>query len=156
MSLFTQNKQDRDIKVVKANGAPDFTAPAGDGTASTLGRGMQVTGNIVCAGALQVFGRVTGDIHAAQLTIGDGGKVEGNVLAGEAIIRGEFKGALRGNAVRLQGSAVVEGEIFNGSLAIDQDARFEGVARRLDKAVEAPAANNEPTLKAVSSLRPVG
>jgi cytoskeletal protein CcmA (bactofilin family) len=29
---------------------------------STLGHGMVITGNIVCAGAMHVFGRVVGDI----------------------------------------------------------------------------------------------
>ena len=52
-----------------------------DTTVSTLGRGMQITGNIVCAGALQIYGRVFGDIHATHLTICEGAKVEGKIIA---------------------------------------------------------------------------
>jgi len=37
------------------------------------------------------------------------------------------------------GTAVVDGEILNKSLTIEQNAQFEGVARRLDKPVEAPS-----------------
>jgi cytoskeletal protein CcmA (bactofilin family) len=34
---------------------------------------------------------------------------------------------------------VVDGEILKQSLTIEQNAQFEGVARRLDKTVEAPS-----------------
>jgi cytoskeletal protein CcmA (bactofilin family) len=54
-------------------------------------------------------------------------------------VQGEFKGTINGNNVKLQGTAVVDGEIFNKSLTIEQNARFEGVARRLDKPVAAPS-----------------
>jgi cytoskeletal protein CcmA (bactofilin family) len=105
---------------------------------SIIASGMQVTGNIVCTGPLQVFGRVNGDIYAAQLVICEGGKVEGKVFAAEAVIEGGFNGTLEANVVKLQRNAVAEGEIYSKSLAIEQEARFEGVSRRLDKPVEAP------------------
>ncbi len=54
---------------------------------TTFGPGMLVTGNVVCAGAVQVFGRVIGDIHAAHLIIGEGAYVEGNVTALDAIVQ---------------------------------------------------------------------
>lgn len=107
---------------------------------STLGHGMTITGNIVCTGSLHVFGKVIGDIHAAQLVICEGAKVEGKIVAPELVVQGEFRGTINGNNVKLQGTAVVDGEIFNKSLAIEQNALFEGVARRLDKPVAAPSA----------------
>jgi cytoskeletal protein CcmA (bactofilin family) len=107
---------------------------------STLGHGMLVTGNIVCTGAMHIFGRVVGDIHASLLVICEGAKVEGKIVAPDLIVQGEFRGVINGNNVKLQGTAVVDGEIFNKSLAIEQNARFEGVARRLDKPVLAPSA----------------
>jgi cytoskeletal protein CcmA (bactofilin family) len=106
---------------------------------SVFGPGMMITGNIVCAGALQVHGRVTGEIHTAQLTICEGAKVEGKIVAQDTVIKGEFKGTIHGNTVKLQGTAVVDGEIFNRSLTIEQNAQFEGVARRLDRPVDAPS-----------------
>ena len=139
MSLFNQSRAERDIKIVKGAQEPADMQPRGKTEISTLASGMQVTGNIVCAGPLQIFGRVIGDIHASQLTIGEGAAVEGKIVAPETIIRGVFNGTVHGNVVKLQSTAVVEGEIFNRSLSIEQDARFEGVARRLDKAVEEPA-----------------
>lgn len=106
---------------------------------STLGPGLLITGNIVSTGAVQVHGRIIGDIHAARLMISKGAVVEGKVTAQEAVIDGTFKGTIYGNSVKLQATAVVDGEIFKQSLVIEQNAQFEGVSRRLETPVEAPS-----------------
>ena len=147
MSYFSSVKNERDVKL--ANGSanvapakPEVIRPVGkSGTdeLSTVASGMQITGNIVCAGSLQIFGRVTGDIHAAHLAIREGGRVEGKIVAPDAVIEGSFLGTIHGNTVKLQKTASVEGEIFNNSLAIEEHARFEGVSRRLERAVEGPS-----------------
>ncbi|MBS0247187.1 MAG: polymer-forming cytoskeletal protein [Proteobacteria bacterium] len=105
---------------------------------TTFGSGMLVTGNVVCTGAIQIFGRVIGDIHAAHLIIGPGAYVEGTVTAGDAVVQGAFKGTLYANAVKLQGEARVQGEVHNKSLSIEPNVVFEGSSRRLDRAVDAP------------------
>ncbi len=105
---------------------------------SKLGPGMLITGNIVCDGPLQIHGHVLGDIHATQLSICAGAHVEGNIVAQDTMIDGVFKGTIHSNSVKLHGNAVVEGEVFNKSLNIGENAQFEGVSRRLDKPVEPP------------------
>ena len=110
--------------------------PAG---VTTLGNGLLVTGNIVCAGAVNVLGRVTGDIRARSVTIAEGGRVDGTITVEEAVIRGAFKGTLVGNCVKIQGAGVVDGEVHNKTLSIEENALFEGVARRLDNPVKAPS-----------------
>jgi len=131
------DKPAADIRVA----APVTQSKAAD-VLSTFGPGMVVTGNVVCAGSLQIFGRITGEIHAAQLVICEGAKVEGKIVAQDTVVQGEFKGTIHGNTVRLQGTAVVDGEIYNRSLTIEQNAQFEGVARRLDRPVDAPSADS--------------
>jgi len=113
-------------------------APGKD-VVSVLGQGMLVKGNIVCAGTVQIHGRVVGDIHAGQLVICDGAKVEGKVIAPETTVQGHFKGTISANNVKLQSTATVDGEIFSKSLTIEQNASFEGVARKLDKPVASPS-----------------
>ena len=125
-----------DIRVA----APVMQSKAAD-VLSIFGPGMVITGNIVCAGSLQIFGRITGEIHATQLVICEGAKVEGKIVAQDTVVQGEFKGTIHGNTVKLQGTAVVDGEIYNRALTIEQNAQFEGVARRLDRPVDAPAAD---------------
>jgi cytoskeletal protein CcmA (bactofilin family) len=105
---------------------------------TTFGHGMLIIGNIACAGTIIVFGRVTGDIHASSLTIAEGGRIDGTITAENAVIRGAFKGTLFGGHVKIQGAAVVEGEVHNKTLSIEENAIFEGVARRLDRPVKAP------------------
>jgi cytoskeletal protein CcmA (bactofilin family) len=107
---------------------------------STLAAGMLVTGNIVSTGAVQIYGRVTGEIHVARLLICKGALVEGKITARETVIDGVFKGTIHSTSVKLQATAAVEGEIFSKSLAIEQNAQFEGAARRLDTAIEVPSA----------------
>jgi cytoskeletal protein CcmA (bactofilin family) len=113
---------------------------------STFGTGMLITGNVVCPGALQIFGRVNGEILASHLIICEGAKVEGKIVAQETVIQGAFNGTIHANSVKLQGTATVDGEIFNKSLMIEPNAQFEGVSRRLDRAVEAPAAEQAAAL----------
>ncbi len=105
---------------------------------STFGTGMLITGNIVCPGAVHIHGRVTGEIQASHVTVCESAKVEGKIIAQEAVVQGLFNGTIHANSVRLQGSAKVEGEVFNKSLTIDPNVQFEGVSRRLERAIDAP------------------
>ena len=149
MSYFSQSKTERDRKTTNGSAIETQTETTA-AQASTLARGMVITGNIVCTDPVEIYGRLVGDIHASQLTICEGAQVEGKVIAQDAVIQGTFKGTIHGNSVKLRGTAMVAGEIFNRSLTIEQDAQFEGVARRLDKPVDAPrhADTDTPTQSA--------
>ena len=147
MSYFSQSKggdNKSDTKSFDAGAAevkldaPARKAAPSQEIVSTLGPGLLITGNVVSTGAVQIHGRVIGDIHAARLLISKGAVVEGKVTAQEAVIDGTFKGTIYGNSVKLQATAVVDGEIFKQSLVIEQNAQFEGVSRRLETPVEAP------------------
>ena len=132
------SKNERDTKTVNRPGPEVPTAIGESDSVSTLGRGLLVTGNIVCAGSMQISGRVVGDIHAANVVILEGAHVEGTIVAVETIIHGMFRGTIHANSVKLQSTAVVDGEILKQALTIEQNAQFEGVSRRLDRTVEAP------------------
>jgi len=103
---------------------------------SKFGAGTLITGNIDCDGAAEIFGRVLGDIQAAQIAVGEGAQVEGNITANDVSISGSFNGIVRAQNVRLRGNAKVDGEIFSKSLTIEENVQFEGMSRRLDKTIE--------------------
>jgi cytoskeletal protein CcmA (bactofilin family) len=149
VGVFSKSEiDDKGLNVSRGDAKPDAKAAFGKTspeTISTLGHGVIVTGNIVSESTLQICGRVNGDIHASHLVIKEGAQIEGNIVAQETVILGICKGVIRGNNVKLQGMAVVEGEIYSKSLTIEQEARFEGVSRRLDKPVDAPAAAQATT-----------
>jgi cytoskeletal protein CcmA (bactofilin family) len=145
VSYFTQQKGGRD-KASGSGAAADtgasggttmpVAAPISKDMISTFGHGTLITGNIVCDGAAEIFGRVIGDIQAAQIAIGDGARVEGNITAHEVAINGAFKGTIRAHSVKLKGAAVVDGEVFSKSLTVEENVQFEGLSRRLEKPIE--------------------
>ena len=143
MSYFSQPKNERDNKVATLGEAKSAGASvplkAASEQSSIIGAGMLITGNIVCSGSVQVFGRVVGDIHVAQLVVCEGAYVEGKVMAQDAAISGAFKGTIHGNNVKLNNTAIVDGEIYKQSLTIAENAQFEGMSRRLEKPVEPPS-----------------
>ncbi|HUZ32704.1 MAG TPA: polymer-forming cytoskeletal protein [Xanthobacteraceae bacterium] len=144
MGYFSQEKAAQSKNGFNGAGAPgpEAAAPAGKSaatTVSTLGPGMLITGNIVCEGAAQIFGRVIGDVQAVEIIIGEGALVEGNITAHEIAIEGAFKGTVRGHSVRLRGNASVDGEIYSKSLTVEENVLFEGLSRRLDKSIELPS-----------------
>jgi cytoskeletal protein CcmA (bactofilin family) len=141
VNYFSQPKNQRDTAPSRAAEPKLKGASASPDILSTFGTGMQITGNVVCPGALQIFGHVNGEILASHLTVCEGAKVEGKIVAQEIVIQGAFNGTIHANSVKLQGTAAVDGEIFNKSLVIEPNVQFEGVSRRLDRAVEAPAAD---------------
>ena len=54
------------------------------------------------------------------------------------IIGGRVHGTIHANRVKLNGRAIVEGDIFHRSLSIDENARFEGSSRREETVIDAP------------------
>lgn len=155
MSYFSQSKGERDTKVVKESvSETKLNDLPGKDIVSVLGQGMLVTGNIVCAGSVQIHGRVIGEFHAAQLLICEGAKVEGKIIAPETTVQGLFNGSINANNVKLQSTAVVDGEIFSKSLTIEQNASFEGVARKLDRPVAPPSSAQAKGEELASALAP--
>ena len=146
MSYFSPSKGERDKKssnvpVAKVKPSEEPAAP-GKSTpevVSVLGPAMRITGNLDCSGSVEIHGQLIGDIRAERLVIREGSQVEGNVSAQETVIDGGFKGTIHSTSVKLQRTAVVNGEIYNKSLTIEGDAQFEGASRRLEKPVDAPS-----------------
>jgi cytoskeletal protein CcmA (bactofilin family) len=162
VGYFSQNKpNDKTSHGSQANGAGGEVRTTGAAAASTgkkapadivsmLGPDMTITGNVVCEGSTQILGRVIGDVQAAQVIIGEGAEVEGNVTAHDVTVNGSFKGTIRSHNVKLKGTAMVDGEVFSKSLTVEENVQFEGVSRRLDKPIELqpapqPAAPAMPT-----------
>jgi cytoskeletal protein CcmA (bactofilin family) len=121
---------------------PAASAAAPD-AASSISAGMTIIGKFVGDGAVKVFGRIEGELQAANVLIYDGAQVEGNVVAQDLTIGGRVKGTVHAVRVKLQGTAVVEGDIFHRSLSIEENARFEGSSRREDNLPDVRA-NGQP------------
>jgi cytoskeletal protein CcmA (bactofilin family) len=159
IDMFSKGKDDQDAaplhpakvagqQAQQAGAAPARVIPAQAETVSSIGVGMTVVGKVVGDGNVKVFGRVEGELQVSSLLIGEGAEVEGNIVAKDLTISGRVKGTIHAVRVKLSGSAVVEGDIFHRSLAIEENARFEGTSRRednlTDRSTSAPAMGSSP------------
>ena len=118
------------------------------GEKSVIGNDLKIIGQglrIISRGILQVDGEIEGDVLAAEIIIGEKGKVTGMVAGQQVVIRGTVSGVVCGKSVALQTSSQVDGDVPHMSFAIEQGAQFEGRSRR---------ARGEPDLLAVVEQRP--
>jgi cytoskeletal protein CcmA (bactofilin family) len=113
-----------------------FTQPESANDVSSISKGMTIVGKIAGSGTVKIFGRVQGELHASTVLISDGAEVEGDVVAEDLTVGGSVKGTIRANRVKLVSTASVEGDIFHRSLAIEENARFEGTSRRDNNGAE--------------------
>jgi cytoskeletal protein CcmA (bactofilin family) len=107
--------------------------------ASSISSGLSIVGKITGQGALTIFGRVEGEVHASTVVIAEGAEMLGDIVAEELTVGGQVKGTIHANRVKLNSTAVVEGDIFHRTLAIEENARFEGASRRNENPIEMPS-----------------
>jgi len=107
-----------------------------NGQVSAISRGITVVGRVFGEGTVEVFGRIEGKLSASAISIYEGARVEGDLVAEDLIIAGEVKGTIHADRVRLNSTAVVEGDIFHRTLSIEENAHFDGSSKRQDKAVD--------------------
>jgi cytoskeletal protein CcmA (bactofilin family) len=120
--------------------------------ASSISSGLSIIGKIVGHGALTIFGHVEGELRASSVVIAEGAQMLGDVVAEELTVGGHVKGTIHANRVKLNSSADVEGDIFHRTLAIEDNARFEGMSRRVENAIDTPSRvqTNRPQTQAGS------
>jgi cytoskeletal protein CcmA (bactofilin family) len=110
--------------------------------ASLIGRYLTVVGSelqIVTKGDFIVEGTVTGDVLAADITIGPEAVVTGLVNAGVVTVAGTVSGNIRAAKIALHSTAKVSAELHHNSLIIEEGAKFEGKSLHSDDpAVLAP------------------
>ena len=99
---------------------------------STIGEDLQITGNVSSKGEIHLDGEVIGDVSCVALVLGESGKLEGNVIADDVVIRGRLVGSIRALRVTLQAMSHVEGDVYHQSIALEQGAFFEGRSCRSD------------------------
>lgn len=88
-----------------------------------------VNGDITTVGEIQFDGNITGNLRAAQITIGQMATIRGDIVADEVIVRGHVIGNITGRRVHLSGASYVEGDIRHGSMGMEMGARIDGCCR---------------------------
>jgi len=124
-------------------------------TISSIGPDMTIVGKIICKDLIKVYGLVEGELNASNALIADGARIEGEIVAEELTIAGRVKGAIHALRVKLEGTAVVEGDIFHRVLSMDENARFEGCSRPEDIRPEPRSSINAESSSLLTRSQPL-
>lgn len=91
-----------------------------------IASGTVITGNISGKGSFRIEGTLEGNLKTpGKVVVSKAGVIHGDLECENADIEGKFTGKLKVNGVlSLRGSAVVDGEIVAGKLAIEEGASF--------------------------------
>jgi len=114
--------------------------PASKVGASIICADMTITGSISSDGAIQIDGKVDGDVTATDMVIGSTGEIVGEIKADTLRVKGKIRGSIRAKKVELETGASVIGDIIHSALIIQPDASFEGQVKREDN----PLADKTP------------
>ncbi len=93
-----------------------------------IGKGTFVTGEITTESSLRIDGTVKGKVICKNtLTIGETGRVEGEIQATNAIVGGKIEGKIHVNQkLVLESKSSLIGELKASKLIIDEGAVFQG------------------------------
>lgn len=103
------------------------------GVPSVISEDMQVLGNIISHGMLDIDGQIEGNVKCHTATIRPNGRVRGDMQAEEVHVHGQVEGIIKANTVCLYASARVQGTIMHESLSIEDGAFVDGKFKRTDK-----------------------
>ena len=97
-------------------------------SASLIGAGTSLKGDISSNGDIRIDGTLTGNIHCtAKVVIGANGVVEGDINGQQADIMGKVNGTIKvKELLQLKSSCAVNGNLYAAKLQIEPSANFNG------------------------------
>ncbi|HEY0677899.1 MAG TPA: polymer-forming cytoskeletal protein [Chitinophagaceae bacterium] len=97
-------------------------------SASMIGAGTTLKGDITSNGDLRIDGTLKGNIiGSAKVIIGANGVVEGDISGQQADIMGKVVGSIRvKDLLQLKNGSTVDGNISAGKLQVEPSAAFNG------------------------------
>ena len=154
--MFTRSNtaEPKSLEPVNSNSNAGLNMPqrrqasAENATKSVIGNDLKISGQglkIIGQGVLQIDGEIGGDVLAAEVIVGEQGKVTGMVGGAQVVVRGKVSGVICAKTIALQSSCEVEGDIHHMSLTIEQGAMFDGRSRRAASESDLSAVLNAKT-----------
>jgi cytoskeletal protein CcmA (bactofilin family) len=104
-----------------------------------IGRQTQIQGTLKVIQSVRIDGKVVGNIEAPKnqaitVVIGQDGEVQGDVIASRVIVAGKVSGNIDAlERVELMASALVQGDVKYGSIAVEHGARLLGLLLQVDE-----------------------
>ena len=106
-----------------------FKAEGEDSGQGRISRGVEISGDVIFADALQVDGKVIGKVvsESGTLAIEQTGDVQADVDVGVCVIRGAVRGNVSAKSrVEIYRTARVEGDINTPLLLVEEGAQLSG------------------------------
>jgi len=103
-----------------------------------IGRQTGIHGTLKVVQSVRIDGKVIGNIEAPKdqaitVVIGQEGEVQGDVIASRVIVAGKVSGNIDAHErVELLASALVQGDVKYGSIAVEHGARLLGLLLQVD------------------------
>ena len=118
-------------------------------SASLIGAGTTMKGDITSNGDLRIDGTLEGNIHcSAKVVIGANGVVQGDIHGQQADIMGKVTGTIKvKELLMLKGGSLLNGNIQAGKLQIEPTANFNGECHMAPVEPNAPAGKSAPEIK---------
>ena len=126
------------------------SAPRPSKAPSIIGPDLTIEGDVSGGREIQIEGVIKGDVRVENVTLGEGGVVEGGIYAEAVEVRGKVVGSVTAKQVHLYGACHVDGDITYEQLAMETGAFFQGRSLRLQRpvagasAASAGASKSEP------------
>ena len=99
-------------------------------TPSVISAEMHITGDIEGEGALEIAGRVEGNIKCLSIRLLPGAIVYGDISAEKIDIEGEVVGDVKGRFVKCSSTAKIIGNIMHIFVQIENGAYIDGSCRK--------------------------
>lgn len=96
------------------------------GIPSIISSGLNILGNLVSDGEIEVEGRIEGNVTCTTVTIHRSGFIKGDITAESIHVNGEIKGVLKARNIKLSQYARVTGVIMYETLSIEDGAFVDG------------------------------
>ena len=112
-------------------------SPVPSGSASLIGSGTSLKGDITSSGDLRIDGTVVGNIIcSAKVIIGANGVVEGDISGQHADIMGKVSGTIKvKELLQLKSNCAVNGNLYASKLQIEPAANFNGQCHMMQEPV---------------------
>lgn len=100
---------------------------------SVIAEGMHLIGNIVSDGALDIDGKIDGNVRGQTVSVRPNGTIHGDVTADTVHVHGEVNGTIKARNVMLYADSRITGIIIHESITIEDGASVDGKFKRTEK-----------------------
>ena len=100
---------------------------------SVIASNMNVLGNIVSDGILDIDGQVDGNVRGHYVTVRPNGRIRGDLMAEDVFVHGTVDGLIKAQNVTLFSTAHVRGTIMHETIVIEDGASVDGKLKRTER-----------------------